>query len=91
MIIGASFDTPEENKRFANEQQFPFRLLSDADRSVGQVYGVARADDDQYAAFPRRLSYLIDPEGIVRRAYGVSDVSAHADAVLGDLRQLAEE
>ena len=41
MIVGASFDTPADNKQFADAEGFPYRLLSDRDRSVGQAYGVA--------------------------------------------------
>jgi peroxiredoxin Q/BCP len=88
VVLGASFDTPEENRRFAEDQQFGFRLLSDVDRAVGRQYQVARPDDDQYAAFPDRVSYLIDPDGVIRRAYRVSDVQGHADEVLADLAAL---
>ena len=88
VVLGASFDTPEENKAFADDQGFGFRLLSDVDRTVGAAYEVARAADDQYASFPHRVSYLIDPEGVVRRAYKVSDVAGHADEVLADLTAL---
>ena len=49
---------------------------------------MARADDDQYATFPRRVSYLIDPDGVIVRAYAVADVAAHADEVLDDLATL---
>jgi peroxiredoxin Q/BCP len=88
VILGASFDTPEENRRFAADQQFPFRLLSDRDRAVGRAYGVVRPDDDQYAAYARRFSFLIDPEGVIRRVYDVADVKAHAEEVLADLQTL---
>ena len=87
-MLGASFDTQAENKAFADEEQFGFRLLSDADRAVGKAYGAARADDHDAAAFPRRLSFLIDPEGVIRRVYRVADVAAHADEVLADLEAL---
>ncbi len=83
--MGISFDTPAENKSFADAQEFGFTLLSDVDRSVGRAYQAARADDDQYAAFPLRISYLIDPAGVIRKTYAVSDVHGHADEVLADL------
>jgi peroxiredoxin Q/BCP len=86
VILGASFDTVAENLAFATDQEFPFRLLSDADRQVGEAYGVARPADDHYAAYPRRWSFLIDPAGIVRVVYDVTDVAAHAGEVLTDLR-----
>lgn len=88
MILGASFDTVEENRAFATEQHFPFRLLADADRSVGRAYDVVRPDGDQYAAFARRFSFLIGPDGLVVRVYEVADVKAHADEVLADLEAL---
>ncbi len=88
VVIGASFDTPAENKGFADAQEFGFPLLSDVDRSVGRAYETARRDDDQYAAFPHRVSYLIDPAGVIRKTYAVSDVADHADEVLADLDAL---
>ena len=86
MILGASFDTPEENLAFAEAQQFPFRLLSDVDRTVGKQYEVARSADDSYADYPMRVAYLIDPSGVIKRVYDVKDVSAHASEVLADLQ-----
>ncbi len=88
MILGASFDTVEENRIFAVEQHFPFRLLADTDRTVGQSYGVVRPGGDQYAGFARRLSFLIAPDGLIARVYEVADVKAHADEVLADLERL---
>ena len=89
VVIGVSFDTPADNKAFADAQDFGFPLLSDVDRTVGARYEATRDDDDQYEAFPRRLSYLIDPAGVIRRSYIVSDVAGHAEEVLHDLSALA--
>ena len=86
-IVGISFDAPADNKVFADAQQFGFPLLSDADHTVGARYQVLREDDDQYAQFPMRQSFLIDPRGALARVYSVWDVAAHADDVLADLRQ----
>jgi thioredoxin-dependent peroxiredoxin len=63
-------------------------LLSDTDRTVGAAYDVVRPPIHQYASYPRRLSYLIDPVGVIRRSYDVTDVAAHADDVLADLEAL---
>ncbi len=87
-MLGASFDTPAENKEFARAQGFEFRLLSDVERTTAAAYEVTRDDDDQYADFPRRVSYLIDRDGVIARAYAVTDVAAHADVVLHDLATL---
>jgi len=87
-VLGASFDTPEDNRAFAEAESFGFRLLSDTDRSVGRAYDAARRDDDPLAALPLRVSYLIDPEGVIRRSYTVTDTAGHAAEVLADLQSL---
>jgi peroxiredoxin Q/BCP len=88
VALGASFDTPADNKAFADAQAFGFRLLSDVDQRVGEAYAVVRSSDDQYATFPLRVSYLIDPDGVIRKSYGVADVAGHAEQVLRDLAAL---
>ena len=90
MIFGVSFDTPAENKAFAEAEAFGFRLLSDVDRAVGTAYEATRPPDDDFAAMPKRVSYLIDPEGVIRRSYEVKDTAGHAAEVLGDLAALRE-
>jgi peroxiredoxin Q/BCP len=61
-------------------------LLSDTDRSVGSAYQAER--DDDFADFPKRISYLIDPAGIIQKGYEVSDPAGHALVVLADLAAL---
>lgn len=80
-----SFDRPDENKAFKDAQAFPYPLLSDEDRSVGEAYGAKKGPDEQWADFPKRLTFLIDPAGVVRRVYTVSDVATHPEAVLNDI------
>jgi thioredoxin-dependent peroxiredoxin len=85
VIVGASFDTPAENKAFADAQGFPYRLVADEDRTVGGAYGVKKDGDEQWADYPRRRSFLIDPDGVVRKIYDVTDVAGHPQQVLDDL------
>jgi peroxiredoxin len=56
---------------------------------VGEAFGAAKGPDEQWPMVPKRLTFLIDPSGVVRRAYEVTDVGAHPDAVLADLRELS--
>jgi peroxiredoxin Q/BCP len=88
VVLGASFDTPAENKAFAEKENFGFRLLSDVDRSVGSAYHAVRGPDEKYPEFAKRVSYLIDPAGVIRQAYEVTDPGGHADQVLADLARL---
>jgi peroxiredoxin Q/BCP len=87
-VVGISFDSPEDNAAFRSKFDFPFDLLSDQDRSIGTVYGVLRSHDDPFADYPKRISYLIDPEGTIAKAYEVSDPAGHGTEVLVDLAAL---
>jgi thioredoxin-dependent peroxiredoxin len=87
-VLGASFDTVEDNRAFAEAESFAFRLLSDTERSVGRAYDATRPDDDPLAALPQRVSYLIDPDGVIRRSYTVTDTAGHAAEVLAELQRL---
>jgi peroxiredoxin Q/BCP len=84
-VLGASFDTPEDNKAFADAQKFPYRLLSDVDRSVGERYEAAKGPDEQFPDFAKRVAYLIDPDGVIAQSYQVTDTAGFAGQVLDDL------
>ena len=88
MIVGASFDTPEENKAFADNQAFPFLLLSDVDRTAGRLYETVRAPEEPMPEWAKRRTFLIDPDGVIRKAYRVKDTVSHPDEVLVDLASL---
>ena len=87
-LIGASFDTPEDNRAFAENNGFPFTLLSDVDRKVGQVYETKRSPEEQSPEYAKRRTYLIDPEGRIVRAYRVTDIPGHPGQVLEDFRSI---
>ncbi len=84
-MLGASFDSPADNAAFKETVEFPFPLLSDEDKAVGTAYGVLRDADDPFSDFPKRVSFLINPDGVVAKVYEVDDPAGHAAAVLVDL------
>ena len=63
-------------------------LSPDADRTVGERYETKRADEEKNPEFAKRRTYLIDPEGMIRKAYRVQDIAGHPAQVLDDLRAL---
>ena len=91
-ILGISYDTVEDQKAFADAQSFPYPLLADPDKTVGKLYDAERQPGEKYAehGIPRRISYLISPDGNIHKAYDVendgSDLATHADVVLADIR-----
>jgi peroxiredoxin Q/BCP len=83
-IMGVSFDDPKDNATFARQQHFPFRLLSDRDRTLAEAVGAADSANQPAA---RRISYLVGPDGKVRRAYDTVRPATHAQQVLADVGQ----
>ena len=80
-ILGASFDTQADNAAFAQKFGFPFPLLCDVDRRLGLAYG---ACDDASAGYAKRISYLIDEQGNILKAYAKVQPADHPDEVLRD-------
>jgi peroxiredoxin Q/BCP len=82
VILGASFDDEADNAAFAEKFQYNFPLLCDTDRSLGMAYG---ACDDPNAEWAKRISYLIGPDGRIRKVYGKVNAAEHPSEVLKDL------
>jgi peroxiredoxin Q/BCP len=72
----------EENADFAQKHSFPFPLLCDTNRTIGLAYG---ACDDPKAGFARRISYVIDEQGKILKAYDSVIPRNHPAEVLADL------
>ena len=66
-------------------------MLSDHDNKVGTVYETKRAPVEPMPEWAKRRTYLIDPEGVIRKSYRVRDTEAHPQEVLDDLRSLIPE
>jgi len=62
VIVGVSFDTPAENKKFAEKFSFSFPLICDTDRTIGTAYG-ANVDPAKGA---QRVGVVIDPQGKIK-------------------------
>ncbi len=81
-MLGASFDTVEDNAAFAKKFDFNFPLLCDVDRRIGMAYG---ACDDAEAGYANRISYLIDEQGKIARTYAQVNPRQHPAEVLADV------
>jgi peroxiredoxin Q/BCP len=85
-IVGVSVDSDESHQKFAECNGLSFALLSDRDRSIAKSYDVLRF----FGAFTKRVTFVIDPDGIVRGVFH-HELSAekHVRDVDGLLAQLA--
>lgn len=59
------------------------------DRAVGALYETVRAPEEPAPEYAKRRTYLIDPQGVIRKAYRVRDIAGHPEEVLADLRLLS--
>ena len=46
-MIGASFDSVADQKTFADNEGFPYVLLSDPDKAMGTAYGACRQEGEK--------------------------------------------
>ena len=72
----------EANAAFAKKNDFRFPLLSDLDRSVALAYGACQ---DLKAAWPDRVSFLVDEQGQIASVYDRVDPRDHSASVLADI------
>jgi peroxiredoxin Q/BCP len=66
VILGASYDDVEANRRFAEKFSFPFELLSDVDKKLAKAYG---AFDPAAPDHPRRAAFVIGKDGKILHAW----------------------
>lgn len=86
-IIGMSADPPAKQRKFAEKYAFPFPLLCDESHATLQAYhawGPKKFMGQEYEGI-HRITYVIDEEGRIARAYPKVKVKAHAQEVLQDL------
>ena len=65
VVVGISSDSVESHKRFAARHRLPFTLLADEDGAVRSAWGVGKT----LGLLPGRVTYVIDPEGTVRKVF----------------------
>ena len=84
-IIGVSSDTVESHGSFASACNASFNLLRDEGGRVRSLYGV----ESSLGLLPGRVTYVIDPDGIVRHIYSSQlNAKKHVDEALETLRNL---
>ncbi len=85
-LLAVSLDPPQRHRAFAARHRLPFPLLCD-DGGVASRYGVLRRFGPW--RWTRRASFLVDPTGVVRRAYLRPRPSCHGGAVARDFAALS--
>lgn len=89
-IVGVSQDDTESHKQFATAHQLPFALLSDPDLTITKAYGCYQPEDTPEREYLGiiRSTFLIDPEGIVRKEYRFVIPAEQTPQIVQDLQAL---
>jgi len=84
VVLGVSADDIASHRKFADKYGLSFPLLSDADTSVCQLYGVWKEKNFYGKKFMgvNRETFLIDKEGVIRKAWHKVTAEGHDEEVL---------
>jgi len=82
-VVGVSKDGVEDIKRFAEKYSLPFTLLSDPEGRVIKLYCVQGP-----FGLARRVTFLIDDKGVVRKKWAKVNPLGHAMEVIKALEEL---
>jgi len=86
VILGVSVQDEKSHQQFCTKESLTFKLLADTDKKVSQEYdsimnlGVVKLS--------ARHTYLIGPDGKVRKLWTDVDVKKHSDDVLAAIDEL---
>jgi peroxiredoxin Q/BCP len=89
-VYGVSRDSIKSHEGFKSKMSFPFELLSDPDEKVCNLFGVMKMKN-MYGKKVRgveRSTFVIDPEGVVRKEWRGLRVPGHAREVLEFVKSL---
>ncbi|MBV9157152.1 MAG: thioredoxin-dependent thiol peroxidase [Acidobacteriaceae bacterium] len=84
VIVGISPDVPKAQAKFKTKFGLPFTLLADPDHQAAEAYGVWKEKSmygKKYMGI-ERTTFVIDPEGKVKKIFPKVKVEGHAEEVL---------
>ena len=83
-VVGISVQDVESHRRFAEHHRLNFRLIADPEKRISRAYDVLGL-----LRVARRVTYLVDPQGIVRDAHRSEiDPKGHVEHARTRLREL---
>ncbi len=86
-VIGVSSDSVDSHRKFSQDCNLPFKLLSDDDGRVRRLYGVPKS----LWLVPGRVTYVIDAEGTVRHIFSSQRPKQHIEEAIKILRSIYGE
>lgn len=84
-VIGVSVDDSESHAEFAKKYNLPFPLLADKNGEVAASYGALL--NLGILKLARRFTFLIDPQGNIKKDYLSVETSRHSKEIIEDLKK----
>ncbi|HNX94164.1 MAG TPA: peroxiredoxin [Holophaga sp.] len=84
VVLGVSADDAASHAAFAAKFHLPFPLLADPSRTIIEAYGVRVP----VLGIAKRVTFIIDSQGVIRRVVTHVDTARHDQEVLELLRAL---
>src|SRR5216683_4581258 len=88
IILGVSVQDEGTHQKFCTKEGLSFKLLADTNYQVSSAYG--SLVNLGVAKLSARHTFLIDPNGVVRKTYLNVNAEKHSAEVLADLSQLQQ-
>jgi thioredoxin-dependent peroxiredoxin len=86
VILGVSMQDEKSHQEFCAKESLTFKLLADTNKEVSEKYDSVM--NLAVVKLSARHTYLIDPNGVVRKVWTSVDVKTHSDEVLASLDEL---
>ena len=89
-VVGVSADDVASHKEFCNKFSFTIDLLADPKHELLQAAGVGQSDY-KGTMYWDRTSFVIDPEGTLRKIYQKVNPEGHERVLLDDIKALQSD
>lgn len=82
-VLGVSSDSVDSHKKFKENRNLQFTLLSDENKEIRRKYGATAM------VLPPRITFIIDQNGIIKEVYNSQlNASNHAKVALESLKSI---
>ncbi|PZO46505.1 MAG: peroxiredoxin [Phormidesmis priestleyi] len=79
VVLGVSMDDATSHQAFKDKFSLPFPLIVDTDGTLAQAYEV------EGGGYAKRVTFVIDGKGVIKKVYERINTETHAADILSDL------
>jgi len=88
-VVGVSADDPASHKNFCTKFAFTIDLLADTNSSLMKTLGLGQSEW-KGMQFWERTTFVVDPKGVIRKAYEKVNPEGHEKVLLNDITALQQ-